>query len=274
MLKKTELTKLKALFGKDTDKIIEAIKAEDEVDITIPDVPTYSEDQLTERDKNTIAAAKPAILKEGKDTGIEIANKAIVKKYNLGDVDTKDPDKVIAALDLTVSKGDAGLKEQVTLLQTKQTELEGQIEASNKNHKSALFDTDLISNFPTNRKNGMSDKDYLLLVKNNLEFEETADGMVVKKAGQILRDPKTQAAIAPKDAVKSFFEEKKFVGEEQGGGRGGNDNPGGGGSGITKYSQAETQFLKDNPGGNPISPAFQTYLTSVAKATDNFDYDN
>lgn len=274
MLKKTELTKLKALFGKDTDKIIEAIKAEDEVDITIPEITTYSEDQLATRDKEVVAAAKPAILKEGKDTGIEIGLKQIAKKYNLTDVDTKDPDKVIAALDLTVTKGDAGLKEQVTLLQSKQTELEAQIETANKSHKTALFDTDLISNFPTNRKNGMSDKDYLLLVKNNLEFEETSDGMVVKKAGQILRDPKTQAAIAPKDAVKSLFDERKWLGEEQGGGRGGNDNPGGGGSGITKYSQAETQFLKDNPNGNPISPEFTNYLNTLVKATDNFDMDN
>lgn len=271
-LKKDTLKKLKDL-GFKTDDLIAAIKSEDETDFTMPEINHLTEEQLTERDKNTIAAAKPGILKEGKDTGIEIANKAIAKKYGLTDVDTKDPDKVIAALDAKVATGDTGLKEQISLLQKDKLTLEAAVEAEKGNVTKIKQDTDLLTSLPSNRLSTMSDKDYLALVKLNLEFE-TVDGIpVVKRDGAILRDKTTQAPIAPKDAINSLFAEKKWSEEGAKGGRGGNDNSGGGSSGIKTMSKFQEQFTKDNPNKPLMSPEFQTALQLHTKEMADFDWE-
>lgn len=273
MLKKADKLKLKA-YGFDVDKLIAAVTAEDEQDFSVPEIATYTDDQLAERDTNTVKTARAAIFKEGKDAGIEIANKAIVKKYNLVDVDTKDPDKVIAALDKTVATGDEGLKTQIGLLQKDKDNLQASLDAEKTNFAQAQRDTDLISHFPPNRK-GLTDKEFLMLTKSALKIEDKDGVTEVSKDGVVLRDPKTQAPIPVKEAVASLFTEKKWVGDGDGGsGRGGDDNSGSGGAGITKFSQAETQFLKDNPSGNVISPEFQTYVQGLAKETSNFDFDN
>ena len=79
MLTKKTIKELKAL-GFDVTALIEAAKAETEVEYQVPEITTFTEEQLTERDKNTIAAAKPSIFGEGKTAGLEIAGKAIAKK--------------------------------------------------------------------------------------------------------------------------------------------------------------------------------------------------
>lgn len=272
MFNKETKKKFKDL-GFDIDKLTAAAIHADEQEFDFPTINNLSETDLTERDKQVIAAAKPAILKEGKDTGIEIANKAIAKKFNLTDVDTKDPDKVIAALEGSVAKGDTGLKEQITLLQKDKDALTAAVEAEKGNSKAAQRDADLISYFPAAR-NGMTDKEYLALVKMNLSIEDVDGVTVVKKDGAVLRDAKTQSPIPIKDAVSTLFTEKKWVKEDGSGGRGGNDNLGGGGKGIKKMSQAQDQFIKDNPEGNLMSPAFTNYVAAIAKEAPEFSYDD
>jgi hypothetical protein len=264
MLTKETTKKLKKL-GFDVEALVNAAKAETEVEYTVPEIATYTDEQLAERDTNTIAAAKPAIFGEGKTAGLEIAGKAIAKKYGLTDVDHKDPNKVIAALDATVAKGDDGLKEQIGLLQADKTRLETTIAEKDGQVKAVKFDSDLIKSFPANRNNAMSDDEYLLLAKNLLTFEEVDGKPVVKRNGEVLRDKATQAPITPKDAIAQVFTEKKWVSAEQGGGRGGDDNTGGNGGSPKKYSTFEAQWLKQNPGKNPISPEFTAALVEAAK---------
>jgi hypothetical protein len=273
-LKKDAIKKLKDL-GFDTNKLFEAIKADDEVDFTIPEINNLSDEDLAERDKNTIAAAKKDIFKEGKDAGIEIANKAIIKKFNLENVDTKDVDKVITAIETTVAKGDTGLKEQIALLQKDKDRIEAEKGDAIKKVEQAALDRELITYFPKNRLDVLTDDEYLDTVKKNLSIE-TIDGVkVVKKGDTVLRDKTTQAPIPVKDAISSFFTDRKFISTDNkgGGGRGGDDNSGGGTGGIKKYSQAEAQFIKDNPEGNLMSPAFTNYVAKIAKETTDFDYD-
>lgn len=272
MLKKDTIKLFKAL-GFDVTKLEAAIKDENEVDFELPAINNLTDDQLAERDKNTIAAAKPDILKEGKQTGIEIANKAIAKKFNLTDVDHKDPDKVIAALEGSVAKGDAGLKDQIALLQKDKLTLEQAIESEKTNARALQFDSELIGYFPPNRTADLSDRERLALIKLNLEFADDNGTRVVKKDGQVLRDKTTQAPIQVKDAIGSLFTDKKWISNGGGGGRGGDDNLGGG-KGIKKMSQAQEQFIKDNPEGNLMSPAFTNYVASIAKESPEFSYDD
>lgn len=272
MLKQTELKKLKALFGTDTDKIINAIKAEEEQDVNIPEITTYTEEQLATRDKEVIAAAKPEIEKTAKKAGIEIANKQIVKKYGLSDVDISDPDKVIAALDAKVATGDNGLKEQIALLQKDKTTLEATIVEKDKSFKDIQRDTDLLSALPPNRNPLITDKEFLALAKLNLQIEEVDGVEVVKRDGIVLRDSKTQAPVSKKDAISQLFADKKWVVEGGKGGRGGNDDPGSGGAGIKTYSKAAEQFIKENPDKPVMSPEGSAYIAALADATTDFDW--
>lgn len=268
MLNKATKAKLKAI-GLDVDKLETAIKADDEQDFVVPEINSLTEEQLTERDANTVKTARKGIFDEGKIAGIEQANKAIGKKFNIPD-DVKEFDKLVEGINKSFSKTD---NEQVELLKADKLKLETDLDNERKNTKAAQSDADLISQFPTNRT-GLTDREFLMLVKGSLSIEDADGTTVVKKDGQVLRDTKTQAPIAVKDAVKSWFEERKFVAAPAGGGRGGNDNPGGGGAGIKKQSQAQEQYLKDNPGGNLISPEAFNYVNNLAKADPaNFEWD-
>lgn len=273
MLDKATKSKLKVL-GFNVDKLIAAVTAEDEQEFEVPEIKTYSDEELTARDENVKKEADKAGYDRGKSVGKELLAKDIATKFSLKDVDLKDPKAVIAALETISSGGDAATTERINLLTKDKEALEAKVLEIQQNAEKAMFDTELISSFPAGRKADMTDKDYLLLVKNNLEFGKDDTGATfVKKDGQILRDSKTQGYIAPKDAVASFFAERKFVGEQQQGGRGGNDNPGGGGGGIKTMSQAQKQFLSDNPGGNLLSPEAQAYYESAAKETTDFNWD-
>jgi hypothetical protein len=271
MLKATELKKLKDL-GIDTKKLIDAIKDEAESDFEIPAINNMTEDQLAERDENTVSAAKPAILAEGKNTGIEIANKVIAKKFNLTDVDLKKPDSIVAALEKSVAKGDSGLQEQITLLQSDKVTLEQQIETEKSTARSLSQDSDLLTSFPTNRT-GLSDKEFLTLTKMSLQFEDVDGIKVVKRDGVILRDPKTQKPIAAKEAIDGLFTEKKWVSANEQVGRGGNDNTGGSGGKTKKYSQALEDFKKQSPDGNEMSTEFEAFIKPYA-SEPTFDWNN
>jgi hypothetical protein len=272
MLKKTTKDGLKKI-GFDVEKFIAAVKDEAEVDFTIPEINHLTEEELSTRDTQVIAAAKPDIFKAGKDAGIEIAGKAIAKKYALTDVDVKDPEKVIAALDSKVSKGDAGLQSQVDALIKDKETLEAAVLAEKNTTKATLRDVELISSLPVKRLPVLTDREYLLAINANLQIEEVDGAEVVKRNGEILRDTKTQKPIAKKDAITQLFEERKWIGEESRGGRGGNDNPGGGSAGLKTFSKYEEQWKKDNPNGNVLSPEFQTAVAAAAKETTDFNWD-
>lgn len=271
MLKKDTIKKLKDL-GFDFHKFEAAIKAEDEQDFALPEINNLTEADLTERDKNTIAAVKPEIFKTGKDAGIEIAGKAIAKKYGLIDIDVKDPDKIIAALDAKVATGDTGLKEQIALLQKDKLVLEQAVEAEKGNTIKLQRDTELLTSLPANRLPNMSDRDYVNLVKGNLEFDMLEGVQVVKRDGQILRDTKTHAPIGVKDAVTSLFAEKKLIAESGNkGGRGGGDNSVGSVGGIKNQTQAMAAFAKEFPDGG--TNQYTAYVGAIAKETTDFNWD-
>lgn len=268
MLKKTELTKLKALFGKDTDKLIAAIAAQDEQDFTVPEIKIYSDEDLATRDANTEKEAKKVGFAEGKTAGIEIAGKAIAKKYGLDGIDTKDPDKVIAALDSKVATGDGGLKEQITLLQKDVQRLESEKENIVGETKKIKFETDLLTKFPKNRSNILSDEQYLALIKNELGIEDLDGKQVVKRKGEIMRDPVTKDPLDLAKVVETVFTESKWVSDGgKGGGRGGDDHSGGGG-GAKTLSKAIEAWEKE--GKNTMSQEFQVHVQQLAK-TDGFD---
>lgn len=274
MLKKEVADKIKG-FGFDVDKLIAAIKDDAEVDYEVPAIEVFTADQLVTRDANTKVEAKREGVAEGKAAGLEIAGKAIAKKFNLpATVNTKDLDKVVEAVNTTVATGDEGLRQQVSLLQQDKDTLLREKETLAQQTKALGLDKNLISFFPANRDQSiLNDDERLMIVKNSLQFEEVDGKTVVKKNGEVLRHPKTQDPLAPKDAIETLFTERKWISESAGGGRGGGNASaaasGGGTGGVRTFKAAQDKWLSENPNGNVISPECTAYVGAIAKEVGN-----
>lgn len=261
------------LKGFDIEKLIAAVTNTEEVDFEVPEVSVLTTDELTTRDNNTKEAGKKEGFKDGKTAGLVITGKALKTKLNLPDTVKDDsPDEIFDAIQKAHTAGDPALKEQVRLLQLDNDKIKLEKEQAFKDRDAVNSDIELISHFPTNRTAVNSDKEYLTLLKMNHEFEIVDGKTVVKKNGEILRDPSTQAAILPKDAISTFFNERKWVGDDGNGGRGGGDNGGGGTGGMTKLSEVEAAYIKANPGKQAMGEEFQAYLAPIASKVTDFDY--
>lgn len=272
-LKKETSDKIKS-FGFDVDKLIAAIKDDAEVDYVVPDIQALSATDLEARDNNTKAEGKREGVAEGKAAGLEIAGKALAKKFNLPTtVDTKKLDTVIEAVTAVQATGDDGLKEQIKLLQKDKEDLTGRVEAVGKEKDAIAFDTSLIGMFPANRDASLTDTERLMLTKGVLQFETVDGKQVVKKNGEVLRNATTKDPLPVKDAIEAFFTERKWVGAAGDGGRGGG-NSGAGGAGIKNYTAATEAWKKDNPNGNIISPECTAFVGKIAKETTDFDWNN
>jgi uncharacterized protein (UPF0335 family) len=278
-LKKETIEKIKA-FGFDVDKLIAAVKADAETDYEVPeDVTVIKNTDLEARDTNKLAEGKRAGESEGEKKGRELAAKAFRKKFSLDDAIGNDVDKVVTAVNEKLNKGDAGLQEQITLLQKDKETLAAEKAQLEAKAKQAGFDAELISYFPSNRTSDLNDAERLALVKMNLSFEELDGKTVVKKNGEILRDKQSQAPVAVKDAIATVFTEKKWVGAQGGGngGRGGNDQTGGSGagnSGIKTASKFTEKWKAENPGKTELSTEYVDALNKHAKEVADFDMYN
>jgi uncharacterized protein (UPF0335 family) len=275
-LKKETIDKIKA-FGFDTDKLIAAIKADAETDYEVPaDVTIIKTTELEVRDANKLAEGKKAGETEGEKKGRELAAKAFRKKFSLEDSIGNDVDKVVEAVNTKLNKGDAGLQEQITLLQKDKETLAAEKVQLEQKAKAAGFDAELISYFPSNRTSDLTDAERLALVKMNLGFEDSDGKVVVKKGGEVLRDKTTQAPLAPKDAIATLFTEKKWTAGEGQGGRGGGDNPppNSTNAGIKTASKFAEKWKAENPGKGEMSPEYIDAINKQAKEVPDFDMYN
>lgn len=267
--------KLKTTYGFDVDKLIEAVTATEEKDFAVPDdVTVIKTADLTTRDTNNKEAGKTEGKKEGEQHGKELAAKQFKKKFALEDSVPADIDKVVEAVNTKLNKGDAGLQEQITLLQKDKERMATELDQATVKAKQAIFDAELITHFPVDRDTFLTDKEWLNRVKENLSFEEHEGKQVVKRNGEIMRDKTTQNPVPQKDAIISLFTENKWrKGEAGPGGRGAGDRviPTGG-SAIKTGTAFQEKWLAENPGGNVISDEYTGALNKHAKDVPDFDF--
>jgi len=271
-LKADAKTKIKAL-GFDVDKLIAAVTAEAETDFEVPDVVAFKQEDLDTRDANKVAEGKTAGMKEGEKQGKELAAKALKKKFGIED-DSKELDKVVDLVNTKVATGDTGLREQNAALLKDKERLEADLQQEKSKTQAVLFDNQLITDFPPGRSESMTDAERLMIIKANLQFEETDGKVIVKRNGEVLKNKDTHAPIPVKQAISEYFTERSWLGKAPVGGRGGGDNLPDGTAGLKTRTQVQEQWLKENPQGNPVSPEFQAYLDKAAKDVPDFDYYN
>lgn len=268
---------LKNTYGLDVDKLIDAVKAEAEVDFPIEkEVTVLKNTDLATRDQNKIDEGKKEGEKTGETKGRELASKAFKKKFSLEDSVPNDPDKVVEAVNAKLNKGDAALQEQVAALikdKEKLVEEKTQLQTA---AQQAAFDSQLIGMFPASRSADLKDSERLALLKMDLTFETVDGRTVVKRNGQILQDKNTHAALPLNQVISDYFTERKWHAKNSAGGRGGEDNPPGGGgtAGVKKASEFQEKWKAENPGKNLISPEFHDALSKHAKEIPDFDWHN
>lgn len=262
-LKTETKAKLKEIFP-NLDELIAAITHADEQDYTIPEIKVYSDADLATRDENS----KKEGVREGKKTGIAIATKAVADKFGITET-IESPDALVTKLNANFAGGDSVLKQQIAALQADKTSLTTERDAALSDKKTALFDRDLITKFPTNRTKLMNDAELLSLVKGNLSFEDNEGVTIVKKNGEVLRDTTTKNPLTIDAAINGLFTERKWVDADGGqGGRGGGDHSNNDMGGIKTLSAFQDKWERD--GKNPISPEFTAALQTAAKV-DGFD---
>lgn len=123
----------------------------------------------------------------------------------------------------------------------KYTGLEKEIKTKDINNR-------IRKSFPDKMK--MDIDDALLIVRNNFEFEDGDNGMVIKRNGETITDP-VGNPDKMENVIKSFVEEKKWI---KSSGMGGGDRSGGG-SGLPKGMNDDDaiKYIVES-GNDPMSP--------------------
>lgn len=282
-LKQADKDKLKAMGITDVDALVNAIKADTEVDYTVPEGRIYTDAQITERDTNNGSTQRKEGEKEARGILVTEIGKQIpgltLKGERIGDL----------VKEITTFMS-AGATDQVKQLTTQnqaliadKAKLEADVTTERTRAEGVLFDASLMDLFPANATPDLTARERLTLIKSGMVFEKGTDGAVtVKKDGVQVTDPQTRAPIPAKQVIAGYFTDRKWVGEPgagnsggggNGGRGGGGSDPGGGGSaGIKTLTQAKLAWKKENPNGNPVSPDFQKYVKGIAEKDATFDY--
>lgn len=270
MLKPATKEKLK-LFKIDVDKLEAAIKDDKEVDFDMPDGEILTTDELITRDANKVTEGEKEGIKKGEKKILDVIKKEADSKLGLKSKAERAGD-FVEELSTHLNSSTEGkltaLQEQNKALLVDKASFEAKLADTEKMAKNAVFDAELISLFPSNRGNDLSDKERLLLIKATHEFEHTDTGTQVKKGGQLLTDKATHGALPLDKVVGDIFTERKWIGATAiTGGRGGNNSMTGISltAGIKSIAEAQKVFQEANPDKNIVSPEFEAFAAQVMK---------
>lgn len=273
MLKKEALEKL-AKLGKIEVSVLEAaIKATEEQDIAIPELNVFTTDELATRDSN----AKKTGYNEGKVAGLEIAVKEQKEKLGL-DIEGKDLGTLITAVQKkTLDDAKIEPSKQIEELKSEKLKLQQNLELAIKEKEtlsgtitSIKTENDLISMFPENSTDILTNQEKLSSFKSVFEVVKEDGKMVAKKDGVTVKDPTTQNPLEVKEVLKSYFTERKWVveGEPNRQGRGSGGDSGKGGA-ILTLKELEKKFT--DAGKSLQGQEFQAELDAAMKANPSFD---
>lgn len=226
MLRQSEIDKLKG-FGFDTEKLIEAVKAEKETEVVLPKL--FTEEERTTYGKN-VGADK---FKEGEKAGKEIFVKDAKKAFGV-EFEGKNMDTLVTSVTAKLGKGDEEIKTSLANLQTKYTEDMAKKDQLISQKETEIFQTKTFGSVKSyfEKETTIGKDDLAVLFKNKFQIEKTDNGIVVKEDGVILKND-VESPLTPKEVAQKFYE--PYIKKE---GRGGDNEPGGGAGG--KFKDFET----------------------------------
>lgn len=271
MLKPEQITKISQLLKIKEDDLKNALANESEVEVTIPEISTFTTEELTARDTNI----KGISYKEGKGAAVEMLVKEQKEKLGL-EFEGKDPEKLIEAIQ-TKALADAKIEPNKKIeelngviknLQTSVSEFKTKEENLLKEIETSKLDSQLLGMLPKDRQSVLTDNEYLSMLKSQYSFEVEEGKMVAKKGNEVLRDKTTQNPIEAKEVISGYFTERKWIAE---GGRQGRAGGGDGKCGSIYLGLSELKTEWESQGKSTNGIEFQKAVEAARQANPNFD---
>ena len=239
-------------LGFDVSKLVDAVKAENEVSLDVPKLLTEEETKglLTEDQKVTFGQNR---FNEGKNAMSEIMAKQYKEKFGL-DLEGKELDKVVQAIhDKGLESGnDKELSGRFKNLQTKHQSSLEQIEQMKKVHATEIMQRDQRFNLLTSLDAGtktklpLNDLVDLYMMRHQIDSEEGR--AVVKINNEIVKD-NLESPLMPKEHFKTWVDQN-YIDRS---GMGGGDESGGAGGSATFQNREEAMEYMTNNGIEPMS---------------------
>lgn len=280
MLSKETIGKIAKVINIPEQDIRDAINSESEEILDIPNLRTYNDETFAELERNLIREGNG----HGKIAGQEILIKELKRKLGL-EFEGKNPDKFIehfknkiieessATPNAKIKELENDLKvmreETIPFLKKEKEQLSGQIQT-------IKLEKTLQKHLPENLPAGLTKDDALILLKNNYEFEIDEGREVVKKNGEILKNPLTRENVSFQNAISDFATERNWRNTTDGRDSGNNDNT------ITSHTQtrkmSEIEAIAEEKGLSMMGTEVKTMILEAEKsAKENgeiFDYNS
>lgn len=275
MLNKETIEKIAKSLRLKVEDLTSALTSADEQSLELAELSVFTAEELTARDTNT----KKTSYGEGKIAGIEIAVKEQKEKLGI-DVEGKDLGTFISAvqkktLDDAKINPDAKaieLQKRIDALQINLQTEQDEKKTIQNNLLQVKREGQILGLFPEKTIDVLTKNEMLTSLNSVFEFVEEEGKLVVKKGGEIVKDPKTQNPLEPKEVINSYFKERKWVDESEGGqGRQGRGSGGDGGKGgvFSKMSELTEKFQSEGKSLNGLE--FSDAVQAAQKANPHFD---
>lgn len=269
MLNQTTLKKIASLLKIDLSDLQEAITAETETGIEIPELTVLTDEELT-RIKNAEYA-------NGKEKSIEMAVKDVKKALNL-DFQGKTIEGLIEAAQKKAIT-DAGvepdkkvkeLEKDLQTLRQHNELLNTQLQEKDKAASQAQIEKEIFREIPSLGEGSIGVDKLLKVMKvDGIEAIMHEGQLVAAKGGEVVKD-KTAKPVLFKDFTMEYAKENKFISDSQkpqGRGQGdGNHAPV-----FTKFSEVAKHYEAQGKSTNGAD--FMNQVRELAKANPDFKLD-
>jgi hypothetical protein len=257
-------------LGFDVSKLIEAVKAEEEVSLDVPTL--YKNQGITEDQKNLFGQNR---FEEGKNAMSEIKAKEFKAKYGI-ELEGKNLDSVVEKIIETKVQENSGdpdkrvniLTQEKEALQGNIITLQDQLRTKESEFQNKLFNLGVREQIKAiipseGMKIGNNDLTTLFLTSHRVTKDESGR-TVIQKGDEVLKDQATLEPLPLKSVVNTFIDQGQYKIKNGMGG----DDLGSGGSNIPKFKNAG-EFMTWAKANNmqPMSQEAQKIL-SENKAED------
>jgi hypothetical protein len=259
MVSKKTIEQMANALGVDKTALNEALTAETEIDIAIPEVKVLTPDGLRKLESEK--------YEEGKEVGVEMA----VKKYKTEN-NIQFTGKGIADLAAHLeSKSD--VDGRVKKLQENLTAAEQKAVMFEQKLQNVEIENEIYNAIPA-EYNGLSKRALKAIaeVDGNITFKKEDGKLNVYRDGQRVRDERTQADLPANDVLKNFFEVErgfKVAGSEPPApprqGRVGEGTAPKPANTSRKRSDIEKEWTASNPELNVTGLEYQSHFAQVVK---------
>ncbi|MDR1199988.1 MAG: hypothetical protein LBK94_13430 [Prevotellaceae bacterium] len=251
------------------DDLSSAVKSEQDVDLTIPELTVFTSDELKLHDENL----KKSNYESAKTAGEEMLIKNLKEKTGIK-IEGKDPDKFISALKNQI------LEEAKIEPSKKIEELQGDIDKLKANLKTAEEDKNSLKNqivetslqqkiFAGSQKEAIlpAFDIYTLMKSKGYSFAEENGKITVSQFDKPLKDDKTLEPLSGIDIFDRFIEENSLA-KQEGGKTGRGNKSTQTTTGITKLSELEEKYKSEGKSVNGAE--FMAEAAKLAKENKDF----